>query len=320
MTSVQGYDLIGDVHGCGKTLCALLEQMGYGLKDGVYQHKTRKVVFIGDIVDRGPNIRLALRVVRNMVEKGHAHLIMGNHEYNVLAFCTPSRGDTSHPYLRDHTARNSFIVEETLKQFEAYPQEWQDHLSWFLTLPLYQEFEHFRAVHACWDRDLITQMQMRYGCNHMDEEFLHASMDRESFEGQLVDRLTRGTALKLPDNRSITAKDGFVRHFFRTSFWHENPEVYDEVVFQPDPLPEDIRERPITSEDRKQLLYYGPDELPLFIGHYWMRGIPGPIRPNISCLDYSAVKYGRLVAYRMDAETRLDPNKFCWVRVNRQED
>lgn len=321
MGAVQGYDLIGDVHGCGMTLCHLLEDMDYRKVNGVYQHpQGRKVVFIGDIVDRGPNIRLALNVVREMVEKGHAHLIMGNHEYNVLAFCTPSRPGSEHPYLREHTSRNAFIVEETMRQFEPYPQDWRDYLSWFLTLPLYQEFEHFRAVHACWDHELIREMETRYKRNTMDEEFLHASMDRESFEGQLVDRLTRGTALKLPDGRSITAKDGFVRHFFRTKFWEKSPEVYDDIVFQPDPLPQDIAEREISDEDRKQLLYYGPKEKPLFFGHYWMKGIPGPITHNIACIDYSAVKYGRLVAYRMDDETRLDPNKFCWTRVERKED
>lgn len=320
MIARQGYDLIGDVHGCGQTLCALLEQMGYSRKNGVYQHPSRKVVFVGDIVDRGPNIRLALSVVREMVEAGHAHLIMGNHEYNVLAFCTRSRGDSQHPYLREHTARNSFIVEETIKQFEPYPQEWRDYLNWFTTLPLYEEFEHFRTVHACWDQELIDQMQAKYGHNRLDEDLLHASMDRESFEGLLVDRLTRGTALKLPDGRSITAKDGFVRHFFRTKFWEIEPEVYDDIVFQPDPLPQDIATRAISDEDRKELLFYSPQQKPLFIGHYWMQGIPGPITPNIACLDYSAVKYGRLVAYRMDDETHLDPDKFCWVRVDRLED
>lgn len=321
MAAVQGYDLIGDVHGCGVTLCHLLEQMDYRKVNGVYQHpKGRKVVFIGDIVDRGPNIRLALSVVRDMVEHGHAHMVMGNHEYNVLAYCTPSRSGSEHPYLREHTARNTFIVEQTIRQFEPYPQEWRDYLDWFLTLPLYAEFEHFRAVHACWDHQLISEMKGRYRRTTMDEEFLHASMDRDSFEGQLVDRLTRGTALKLPNGRSITAKDGFVRHFFRTKFWENEPEVYDDIVFQPDPLPEDIAEKPITAKDRQELLYYGPYEKPLFIGHYWMKGIPGPITHNIACIDYSAVKYGRLVAYRMDDEKRLDPDKFCWLRVERKED
>lgn len=317
---VQGYDLIGDVHGCGRTLCSLLEQMGYRKIAGVYQHPQRKAIFVGDIVDRGPNIRLALNVVRDMVEHGHAHLIMGNHEYNVLAYCTPSREGALHPFLREHTARNGFIVAQTLQQFEPYPQEWQDHLNWFLSLPLYAEFEHFRVVHACWDQGLIDEMQKRYGRNHMDEDFLHASMDRESFEGQFIDRLTRGTALKLPDGRAITAKDGFVRHFFRTKYWKKEPLSYNDVVFQPDPLPDDIAGRSLSEQEKDQLLYYGPQEKLLFIGHYWMQGIPEPIRPNIACLDYSAVKYGRLVAYRLDDETRLDANKFCWVRVERKED
>ena len=48
-------------------------------------------------------------------------------------------------------------------------------------------------------------------------------------------------------------------------------------------------------------------------------GRPAPIRPNLACLDYSAVKYGKLVAYRLDDETRLDPDKFCWVEVERPE-
>ena len=55
----------------------------------------------------------------------------------------------------------------------------------------------------------------------------------------------------------------------------------------------------------------------MFVGHYWMEGDPEPITPNIACLDYSAVKYGKLVAYRMDDERELDRNKFVWVDVPR---
>ena len=50
-----------------------------------------------------------------------------------------------------------------------------------------------------------------------------------------------------------------------------------------------------------------------------MQGLPEPIAPNIVCLDYSAVKYGRLVAYRMDNETLPQANKYTWVRVERTE-
>jgi hypothetical protein len=50
-----------------------------------------------------------------------------------------------------------------------------------------------------------------------------------------------------------------------------------------------------------------------------MAGLPEPIVPNIACLDYSAVKYGRLAAYRMDTETHLQKGKFTWVRVEKKE-
>lgn len=315
---MQGYDLIGDVHGCGETLVQLLEDMGYRKIGGIYRHASRKVIFVGDIVDRGPHIREALELVRNMVEAGQAEIVMGNHEYNVLAYCTPSRMPGTDNYLREHSSRNGFIVEETLKQFEGHEDEWQDHLNWFMSMPLFLEKENFRVVHACWDADLIQQCKEQYPDNLFSEEFLHRSVDRESSEGQIIDILTRGTALKLPEGRAIEAKDGFVRHFFRTKYWLKYPQRYGDIVFQPDPLPEDVARRNITPDDREKLLYYGPGEKPLFIGHYWRQGTPRPITHNIACLDYSAVKYGKLAAYRFDGEQHLRAEKFIWVPVPRK--
>ena len=42
---------------------------------------------------------------------------------------------------------------------------------------------------------------------------------------------------------------------------------------------------------------YGPEEPPVFFGHYWLTGQPAPIAGNLACLDYSAGKGGQLVAY-----------------------
>ena len=315
----QGYDLIGDIHGCGNTLVKLLEQMGYSKKNGVYQHPKRKVVFLGDIVDRGPNIRMACHIVRDMVENGHAEIVMGNHEYNVVTYCTEAPAGMRQPFLRPHTKRNTFIVEQTVDQFANHPHDFNDFLDWFVELPLFQEFDHFRVVHACWDQAMIDEFIARYGGNQMHKGMLAESVDTSSFIYKFLDRTLRGTSLKLPDGRSMTAKDGMKRQFFRTKFWADTPERYSDVVFQPDPLPEDIQHALLSEEEKQQLLFYGPDEKPLFIGHYWMWGIPAPIVPNIACLDYSAVKYGRLVAYRMDTEHHLQPGKFTWMRVEKSE-
>lgn len=315
----QGYDLIGDIHGCGLTLIDLLEQMGYSKRNGVYQHPKRKVIFLGDIVDRGPNIRLACHIVRDMVEGGHADIVMGNHEYNIVTYLSEAPAGMRQPYLRPHTPRNNFIVEQTLEQFANYPQEFNEMLDWFLTIPLFREYDHFRVVHACWDHNMIAEYKRRYGGNTINKSMLQESVDTSTFLYQFLDRMLRGTSLKLPGGRSMTAKDGMVRQFFRTKFWAGDPQRYNDVVFQPDPLPEDLQHALLSEAEKEQLLFYGPDEKPLFIGHYWMSGLPKPIVPNIACLDYSAVKYGRLVAYRMDTETQLQQGKFAWVRVEKQE-
>ncbi|MAD45213.1 MAG: serine/threonine protein phosphatase [Oceanospirillaceae bacterium] len=315
----QGYDLIGDIHGCGNTLIELLEQLGYSKRNGIYQHPKRKVVFLGDIVDRGPHIRLACHIVRDMVDAGHADIVMGNHEYNLVTYLSEAPPGMRQPFLRPHTARNNFIVEQSIKQFEDHPHEFNEFLDWFIDLPLFLEYEHFRVVHACWDQAMVDEYLRRYGNNHITREMLPESVNTDSFLYKFLDRSLRGTSLKLPDGRSMTAKDGMVRQFFRTKFWAQDPQKYSDVVFQPDPLPEDIEHGILSADEKEQLLFYGPQEKPLFIGHYWMQGIPAPIVPNIACLDYSAVKYGRLVAYRMDTERHLQPGKFAWVRVEKNE-
>ncbi len=313
----MAYDLIGDVHGCAQSLERLLVKLGYEEKEGCYRHADRKVIFLGDIVDRGPRIREALHIVKAMVDAGEAEIVLGNHEYNVMAYCTPGRSGSGRSYLREHTARNHRLVRETLEQFADYPEEWTQFLQWFREIPLLIDKGAFRVVHACWDQDAIERFRNEHASLCIDEEFLHASAKEGSFEYRLVDKLTRGTALELPDGETILGKDGFVRRMFRTKFWSQNPQTYQDVVFQPDPLPPEMQVRQLTAIEKQRLLSYGEDEPPVFVGHYWMDGTPEPITPNIACLDYSAVKYGRLVAYRFDGEQQLSADKFVWVDVVR---
>ena len=89
MGEVSGYDLIGDVHGCAQTLERLLDLLGYKKIAGVYRNPNRQAIFLGDIVDRGPRVREALHIVRDMVEQGSAQMILGNHEFNAITYSTP---------------------------------------------------------------------------------------------------------------------------------------------------------------------------------------------------------------------------------------
>lgn len=315
MEAVQGYDLIGDVHGCSHSLKQLLEKLGYQKKSGVYRHSKRRAIFLGDLIDRGSGIRETLHLVYDMVQVGAALIVMGNHEFNFLSYCTEGKEGSGKSHLRSHNPRHHRIVAATLEQLINYSAEQQHFLNWIHQMPIYLEFDNFRVVHACWHKTLIKRFEFEYPDHKIDDRFLHLTSHRGTFEWAVIDRLLRGTHLPLPDNEVIISKDGYSRRFFRTKYWLKDPVYYGEVVFQPDPLPEHIAARQLSEQDKQDLLYYAPTEKLLFIGHYWQEGSPAPITSNIACLDYSAVKNGKLTAYRLDNETSIQPDKFVWVDV-----
>ncbi len=63
-----------------------MHKMNYKEVNGVWQHESRKVIFVGDYIDRGTDIRETLNIVRTMAENDKAIALMGNHEYNALAY------------------------------------------------------------------------------------------------------------------------------------------------------------------------------------------------------------------------------------------
>ncbi|MGQ4880440.1 metallophosphoesterase [Billgrantia sp. LNSP4103-1] len=317
--AVEGYDLIGDVHGCGATLAVLLEKLGYHQRGGVYRHPRRKVIFLGDLIDRGPRIRLAVSIARRMVEEGEAHIVMGNHEYNALAYCHHAPRHLGREWLREHSPRHNRIIKETLEQYRDHPAEWDETLTWFMDIPLYLDFGEFRVVHACWDQALIDVLERECPGGVIDEPFLQQSVASDTQAYRILDRLTRGVHLPLPEGMEIHSGDGFTRRSFRAHFWARKPRTWGDIIFQPDNLPDDLESRELSTAERERLPHYGLDQPPLFIGHYWCEGIPALPTANIACLDYSAVKFGRLVAYRWSGEQRLNANHFVWVRVPQEE-
>ena len=75
------FDLFGDVHGCIDEVRALLELLGYSLDGDVIRHPGgRRVVFLGDLVDRGPDTPGVLRMVMASDAAGTALAVVGNHD------------------------------------------------------------------------------------------------------------------------------------------------------------------------------------------------------------------------------------------------
>ena len=150
------YDIIGDVHGYADQLRDLLKKMGYLLINDCYTHPTRKAVFVGDFINRGPKIRETIILVRKMVENGTAYAILGNHEmYAVLYYLRDIEGK----YYKKRIPKYQLQINQTLAEFVTCKEEFKSHLKWFRTLPMFLDFGTIRIVHACWEKDNIKALQ-----------------------------------------------------------------------------------------------------------------------------------------------------------------
>jgi protein phosphatase len=92
------FDIIGDVHGCNYELNELLTQLGYDFSaDSGWSHpKGRRVIFIGDLVDRGPGVVETLNLVRRMVDRGAAFAVAGNHDDKLLRWLKGRKVSITH--------------------------------------------------------------------------------------------------------------------------------------------------------------------------------------------------------------------------------
>ncbi|MEZ0492213.1 polynucleotide kinase-phosphatase [Kineococcus sp. TBRC 1896] len=126
-TETGPFDVIGDVHGCREELTDLLGTLGYGF---VHDERGRavdavpppgrKAVFVGDLVDRGPDTPGVLRLVMGMRANGHALVVPGNHEDKLLRA------------LRGRQVQVSHGLAESLDQLAAEPEEFRAQVERFL--------------------------------------------------------------------------------------------------------------------------------------------------------------------------------------------
>lgn len=303
------YDLMGDIHGQAQALHDLLQALGYRQQDGVYRHpQGRQVIFVGDLIDRGPQVREVLQVVRAMVEAGQALICMGNHEYNILAYHTWVDGQ----FLRPHTAKNAGQIAATLHAFVGHKAEWLDYLNWFWQLPLFLELPGVRVVHACWDAGAVEWVRQTLPGARLTPEFFYASAQKHSPEYRIVESLLKGWELPLPEGEVFHDKDGNARSETRIRWWRSDGATWSQVAIGI-PRQHPLLEQPF--EGTWPGLPYTESEQPVFFGHYWLRGTPHLQASNVCCLDYSAGKGGDLLAYRWDGESQLDVDKMVWVAV-----
>lgn len=84
----NGFDIVGDVHGCSYELHSLLKILGYLFSgtDNIHHPDGRLFIFAGDMVNRGPDTPAVLQLARNNTISGTAMCVMGNHDQKLLRY------------------------------------------------------------------------------------------------------------------------------------------------------------------------------------------------------------------------------------------
>jgi hypothetical protein len=295
------YDIIGDIHGQNGKLRALLKELGYDSRYGAFRHpEGRMALFLGDLIDRGPGQIDVVTIVRNMIEAGSARAIMGNHEWNAIGFATPDPNGKG--YLRGRSANRCKQHAEFLSQVGEDSMLHKDFVGWFKTLPPFLDLGDIRLVHAWWNQHFVNRVAINQEPDgRLCEAFVVDAFRRGSGSYHAMEGLTKGLEIDLPEGSSFLDHTGIERKVVRVQWWSDGPWTYRDMAMVPRDQVDRIPPAPLPME------VWAPDFLssPLFIGHYWLSGVPALLAPTVACLDYGAGLKGPLVAYRWNGEPEL---------------
>ncbi len=301
------YDIIGDIHGHAGPLVALLEKLGYSQDgNGDYGLDGRQVIFLGDFIDRGPQQKQVIDIVRPMVENHTALAVMGNHEFNAISYHT--RNTDHGEYLRAHSEKNTSQHSAFLNEYPLAETGTREVIAWFKTLPFYLDLGEIRIIHACWDNRAIEDIKP-YATVRSDDFWVKANHSGLS-EYEAIERLLKGAEICLPDGISFKDKDQNERYKVRIKWWLNHPTNYKDYAFMQDK--EDLPDLKLSRKTLK--IGYPSSGKPVFFGHYWLTGTPSTQCESIACLDYSIAEAGKLAAYQWNAgEGKLRDENFVYV-------
>lgn len=274
-------DVVGDVHGEIKALMDLLARLGYDRRGNHPQQ--RRLVFVGDLGDRGPDSASVVEWVRDRVAEGKAQSVLGNHDFNALwaSYGGPMKHELS--WLFDE-AEPLRYRGKPVPQALVRGRVRDDILAFFATLPIALERDGelpVRVVHACWEPAAVERVRIE-----TDVIALHkkerARVEDAIRDGNVIDPLDRKLMHQNhnPVKRLTSGTEGRSAEPI-----HLNNEIRWErrVAWWPE---------------------YGPQPLVIF-GHYWRTPLPseGPefhlfdgVPRNAlcggpaMCVDYSAGK------------------------------
>lgn len=294
-------DIIGDIHGEIDALNKLLGHLGYDIhgshRDG------RRLVFVGDFCDRGPDSPAVLARVEQLVRAGQAHAVLGNHEINLLR---NDAKDGSGWYFDARASRD----QPKYAPFRSATSAQKNRIVAFLsTLPIALERKDLRIIHAAWITDCIDSIRSIQRCD---------LLTRFDAWDKAADLYAQGLLGHMAEERQQwphTLEDPLQQ----PPFLHARAE-YDSVSQMMNPLK--ILTSGVEREAAAPFYISGKwrfldrvkwwddysDSVPVVIGHYWRRFYAGPdsqtrgesglfdelpsyawhgLLSNVFCVDYS---------------------------------
>jgi hypothetical protein len=174
----MSYDIIGDIHGELPVLEALGRELGYDVRGDWTHPEGRIPVFLGDLVDRGAFSLEVGELVTGLVGARRGFCLMGNHEYNLVAWAARVPG-----YDRPKKSNRA-----TIEHVERDRERWKPVLEFFKGLPVGVELPDLRLIHACWHRPSLAQVAVA----------LAASPRRSADPVDAVARLEEHVVLRSP--------------------------------------------------------------------------------------------------------------------------
>lgn len=176
-------DVVGDIHGEIDALRSLMRHLGYA-EDGSHP-KDRRLVFVGDLTDRGPDSPGVVDLVKSLVEAGRAQCVLGNHDLNILL---GDRKHDNHWFYGEEWALDG--SDEPTPAILADDNIQQRVLDFFRSLPLVLERSDLRVVHACWDDAMVELARQERGVVAFHDQ--HVSIIESRHEGSNLDGIDRG--------------------------------------------------------------------------------------------------------------------------------
>jgi hypothetical protein len=301
----QHYDLIGDIHGQHDKLTALLHKLGWAPRG-----KASITPKAGRSSSSATTSTAAPRFAKCSTPCVPWSRLATPWPSWATTNTTPScyhTPDGKGGWLREHSEEKNRQVAATLRAFEGRETEWADWLEWMKRLPMFLDLGALRCVHACWDTRRIKRLNAR---SLTDQAFLHASATKMTPEHRAIENVLKGPEIPATDGNLFRDKEGTYRNTIRARWWDiRDGLTISDLVMPPGSMADSMKVDPWMLN---RLPNYGPEEPPVFFGHYWLPADApkAPQAPNIACLDFSGGLDGPLVAYRWDGERELTPLNF----------